>query len=286
MFAYTPEEDEVNRDVRVIWYEVSGGSALDAFRRLNYGKIPLTSTELVKAVLLKGDIACTAGEYRLGAAYRRALEWDLMEQTLQNPYLWSMLADTSESSISQFDVVLDFVADELNEEMKDSKTGKCPFVRKDRMYLLSHDSCDYFNYNVVNEYLSRNKKAVEGVWNRIRMTFNLISNWYDNIVWYHLIGLLRILIPKSKRKSRREFVRDVYLMSVGEDGRAVDRPQFTERLEKSIADMIKLPEDVKELKDLSYAEGKHRGVIVQILELLNVREAMSDIAGGGRFAFY
>lgn len=286
LFAYTPEEDEVNRDVRVIWYEVSGGSALDAFRRLNYGKIPLTSTELVKAVLLKGDIACTAGEYRRGAAYRRALEWDLMEQTLQNPYLWSMLADTSESSISQFDVVLDFVADELNEEMKDSKTGKCPFVRKDRMYLLSRDSCDYFNYNVVNEYLSRNKKAVEDVWNRIRMTFNLISNWYDNIVWYHLIGLLRILIPKSKRKSRREFVRDVYLMSVGEDGRAIDRPQFTERLEKSIADMIKLPEDVKELKDLSYAEGKHRGVIVQILELLNVREAMSDIAGGGRFAFY
>lgn len=286
LFAYVPEEDEENRNVRVIWYEISGMSALDAFRRLNYGKIPLTSTELVKALLLKGEAGSDAGEYRRGAAYRRALEWDLMEQTLQNSYLWSMLADPSESPVSHFDVVLDFVADELNEEMVDTETGKRPFVRKDKSLLLNRDSRDYFNYNVVNEYLSRNKDAVDSVWNRVRGTFNLISNWYDNTVWYHLIGLLRILVPKSKRKSRREFVRDIYHMSVGKDGKAVDRPLFTESLRKQIADMIKLPECVEELKDLSYAEGGHRAVIVQILELLNVREAMEDVVGGGRFAFY
>lgn len=285
LFAYVPEEDEENRDVRVIWYEISDMSALDAFRRLNYGKIPLTSAELVKALLLKGKVGSDAGEYRRGAAYRRALEWDLMEQTLQNPYLWSMLADPSESPVSHFDVVLDFVADELNDEMRDSATGKRPFVRKGRMFLLNCDSCDYFNYNVVNEYLSRNKDAVDTVWNRIRGTFNLMSNWYDNTVWYHLIGLLRILVPKSKRKSRREFVKDIYYMSVGKDGKAVDRPLFTELLRKRISDMIELPEGVKELKDLSYAEGRHRSVIVQILELLNVREAMEDVVGG-RFAFY
>ena len=64
-----------------------------------------------------------------------------MEQTLQNPYLWSMLADPSESSAPHFNVVLDFVADELNDEMRDSETGKRPFVRKDRMFLLKWIPC-------------------------------------------------------------------------------------------------------------------------------------------------
>ena len=53
IFAMIPDEDEEQNDVRVIWYEISSKEAHRAFRELNYGKIPLTSTELVKALLLQ-----------------------------------------------------------------------------------------------------------------------------------------------------------------------------------------------------------------------------------------
>ena len=56
IFAMVPDDDEEQNDVRVIWYEISGKEAHRAFRELNYGKIPLTSTELVKALLLRKGI--------------------------------------------------------------------------------------------------------------------------------------------------------------------------------------------------------------------------------------
>lgn len=45
-------------DVRFIWYEdePAGGSSIDTFKRLNYGKTPLTATELIKALLFQCDV--------------------------------------------------------------------------------------------------------------------------------------------------------------------------------------------------------------------------------------
>ena len=50
LFTFTPLDEETVNDVRVIWYVIDHQNALEAFRRLNYGKIPLTSSELVKAL--------------------------------------------------------------------------------------------------------------------------------------------------------------------------------------------------------------------------------------------
>ena len=50
MFQYFKE------NVKVIWYEVgTGDDAISLFTRLNIGKIPLTSAELVKAMFLSRD---------------------------------------------------------------------------------------------------------------------------------------------------------------------------------------------------------------------------------------
>lgn len=124
-------------------------NALEAFRRLNYGKIPLTSSELVKALLLQGDDSSNQGRHGTGAPYRRALEWDDMEHTLHNPYLWSMLSDNASDNTSRMEVILDFATDELNKKMTDAN-GKVPFVRKEKSLLANRDARDYFNYNVVS----------------------------------------------------------------------------------------------------------------------------------------
>ena len=285
LFAYEPDEDrkDINRDVRVIWYEISSTTALDAFRRLNYGKIPLTSTELVKALLLQSENNPASGEHTRGAAYRRALEWDSMEHTLQNPYLWAMLSDQSQNTLSHIDIILDFVADRLNSEMIDTETNKKPFTRKDKNILSQPDMLDYFNYNVVNEFMHRSgDKAVEIIWDSIRRTFNLIVNWYDNREWYHLIGLLRILLEKKKRKDSRSFIIYIYELSFDKKHEPVSRPQFKVNLRKEIGKLIRL--DSVPLEKLSYNEN--RISIIQILTLLNVYEVMKDQTEENRFPFH
>lgn len=279
IFAMVPDDDEEQNDVRVIWYEISGKEAHRAFRELNYGKIPLTSTELVKALLLQERNINSSGHYSRGASYRRALEWDSMEHALQNPYLWSMLAEANDGTLSHMELVLDFVADRLNNEMTD-ENGNRPVERKE-----SKNSRDDFNYQVINEYLRRNDNSsdtVEDVWKRIQIIFNLVSNWYSNRHWYHLIGLCRIL-QVGKQRKRRDFVEYIYKMSVDENGTPIDRPQFTGRLEKEVGRLVRLGKGIT-LESLRYDENND--AIIRVLKLLNVQEAINDNTEEKRFAFH
>lgn len=69
--------------VKIIWYQLPDkANAVDAFTRLNVGKIPLTNAELVRALFLrsKNFPKVTANLTQL----KIAQEWDGMEKTLQN----------------------------------------------------------------------------------------------------------------------------------------------------------------------------------------------------------
>lgn len=202
-----------------------------------------------------------------------------MEHALQNPYLWSMLAEANDGTLSHMELVLDFVADRLNNEMTD-ENGNRPVERKE-----SKNSRDDFNYQVINEYLRRNDNSsdtVDDVWKRIQIIFNLVSNWYSNRHWYHLIGLCRIL-QVGKQRKRRDFVEYIYKMSVDENGTPIDRPQFTGRLEKEVGRLVRLGKGIT-LESLRYDENND--AIIRVLKLLNVQEAINDNTEEKRFAFH
>lgn len=282
LFTFIPIEGETVNDVKVIWYVINHQNALEAFRRLNYGKIPLTSSELVKALLLQGDETGNLGQHGTGAPYRRALEWDEMEHTLNNPYLWSMLSENASDKNSRIEVILDFVTDGLNKIMADAN-GKVPFVRKEKSLLNNSDARDYFNYNVVSEYIHRNgNSAIDDVWNNIRVIFNIITNWYDNHEWYHLIGLLRILPSSKTKKSRRDYFNMLYSLAINENGRPVNRSTFTTSLKERISNEVSDLGD--RLDQLNYND--HGPEIIKLLKLLNVWESINDPNEGSRFAFH
>lgn len=275
-----------HNDVRIIWYEITNATALQAFRRLNYGKIPLTSSELVKALLLQTDNYKNGNSIQQTTSSTRAVEWDNMEHTLQNPYLWSMLskADDNNDSSSRMELILDFVADTLNREMHNSD-GKVPFMRKDEKLLKSSkDSRDYFDYHVINKYLhdNNNHESIENVWSRICDTFNLITNWYDDRRWYHLIGLIRILQDKNRQRSRHDFVSYIYKLSTNKDGQPLNRPDFTAKLKEVIGNSLRL--NNTNLNSLKYYDNPKE--IIKILESLNVMTAMKDDTECCRFPFY
>ena len=161
------EEDKNRRfsDVRFIWYDASGGLAGNStaiFKRLNYGKTPLTASELIKALLFQCDIydAGIRAEMKQ-IAFRMSTEWDAMEKALQDDFMWSMLFPQKYDKASRIDIVLSFVANELktvyNIEVNASDEDK-----------------DY-NYLVINKYLEHERQnnspyqdIVKEIWTKIQ----------------------------------------------------------------------------------------------------------------------
>lgn len=286
----------------VIWYEIDENDALDAFRRLNYGKIPLTSAELVKALLLQTD--CYRDEDRevqIAIAQRRAMEWDEMEYRLADPLFTSMVCREGEDLDVRMDIILDFVADELN-----SKLSK-RLIRKKENGLRQ----DQYIYNVFDAWIKEEidsgkcrKDVISAVWAKVQDTFNSLADWYENLELFHLIGLWRLMYNGRSRM----FIKEVYRkMFIGDDirkGQFRNKPEFIEALRKHIgSNFIKVPEAFEPNEetgttqrlpdnqqglnspDLNY-EGTQQKRLINILTAFNVMIVQNDPSGARRFPFH
>ena len=82
--------------VDVIWYEVDSQEDSNAlFQRLNIGKIPLSSSELVKALFL-----CTSNASSISKERQEeiSLQWDNIEKELQDDNFWFFLSNKNKSN--------------------------------------------------------------------------------------------------------------------------------------------------------------------------------------------
>ena len=150
--------------VKVIWYEVDESeNAISLFKRLNIGKIPLTSAELVKALFLCND------SYKIMKVEKQeeiSFQWDSIEKELQNDSLWYFLSNTSKATYqTRIDLVLDLIAHKKATE-------------KDAYYT-------FFYFDNL-----RTKKDLDEIWLDIQQTFLTLKDWYENHELYHKIGFL------------------------------------------------------------------------------------------------
>ena len=92
--------------VKIIWYEVPDTeNSIDLFTRLNIGKIPLTSSELVKALFLKDESEKAIRQEEL------SLEWDNLEKELHNEEFWGFLTNSDADNYpTRIDLVLDLIS--------------------------------------------------------------------------------------------------------------------------------------------------------------------------------
>ena len=94
------------KHVKIIWYEVGEEEdAIGLFTRLNIGKIPLTSAELVKAMFLSRDNSKTMTREKQEEI---ALQWDNIEKELHNSSFWGFLSDKDYQT--RIDLILDLIA--------------------------------------------------------------------------------------------------------------------------------------------------------------------------------
>ena len=95
--------------VEFIWYEVGQDEdGNELFQRLNIGKIPLTSSELVKAIFLSES-------NKNGVSVNRkneiALQWDSIEKELHDSSFWGFLTNVNgEEYQTRIDLILDLIS--------------------------------------------------------------------------------------------------------------------------------------------------------------------------------
>ena len=173
-------------NVKIIWYEVGENEdTISLFTRLNVGKIPLTSAELVKAIFLSQDVNNISRERQ----EEISLQWDNMEKELHNNSLWYFLTNKTNADYqTRIDLVLDLIS------------GK-PANNREKYYT-------FFKFDEM-----RQSKTLDSIWRNIQQTFLVLKDWHGNHELYHKIGYLiasgtltlQELFVLSKDKTKNEF---------------------------------------------------------------------------------
>ena len=292
-----PNLDHNEHDVRVIWYDVdaetvalygSNMESVDIFNRLNYGKTSLTSTELIKALFFQCDhYPDNEKTLRKQIAFSRSCEWDIMEKNLQNPFLWGMLGVMDYNS--HIDVLLSFVVRRLLDEHP--KLGDNISDDKD------------YNYRVINNYIGNNPnqwgKMVDTLWEKLQDSYVVITNWYSNHQWYHLVGLYISLFKlKNKKAKDKEFSNLIF--NLYQTYISLPKSTFTNHLKRLIGKEIKISSTISE-KSIMYRSESDKGRkyelqeicynecnqdLIRILLLLNVDISLHDINERMCFPFH
>lgn len=190
-----------DENVKIIWYEVGENEdAIALFARLNIGKIPLTSAELVKAMFLSRDNSSVMDKEKQEEI---ALQWDTIEKELHNDSLWYFLTNRINLNYqTRIDLILDLIAQK-------------PVNSKDKYYTFF-----YFD-NLKKE------GSLEEIWKNIQHTFLILKDWYENHELYHKIGYLIA--------SGANTLSDIFELSRGKTKKA-----FKECLDENIRKSIKI----------------------------------------------
>ena len=182
---FVPSKTATNQNNKVaqfIWYELdTGGSTdlIDMFNSLNYGRISLTSSELIKALFVlnvdrsfgKSD---SLNKHRISAALEVLSEWNLMEQKLQDENFWKFLTNDDYNPPTRIDIIFDFLTNKPKEADKDFSYRK--------FQDLYDGNTDFWKGKGVTDF--------DDVWDKVRDAFYMLLSWYNDLTMYHLIGYL------------------------------------------------------------------------------------------------
>jgi hypothetical protein len=175
---------------KVIWYESRNENPISIFTRINIGKIPLTNSELIKALFLNSSnfIGSENDELRL-KQLEIASEWDKIEHRLQDNRFWYFLTGSNTQNNR-----IEFIFNLMNEE-KDTNDPYATFR--------------FFS----KKFKNSTKETIEKNWKLVKAYFQRFDEWYNERVWYHKIGYLvtieatsiQELYLKSSELSKKDF---------------------------------------------------------------------------------
>lgn len=229
-----------DENVKIIWYEVDQSEdAIALFTRLNIGKIPLTSAELVKAMFLSRD---NNSDMDREKQEEISLQWDNIEKQLHNNSLWYFL--TNRANV-KYQTRIDLILDLISGKKSDNKEK-------------------YFTFFYFDD-LNQNQNLSE-IWKGIQHTFLILKDWYEDHELYHKIGYLIASNTKS--------LQDILALSKREiEGIGITKKQFKLELNSFIKKSITIPTNYSEL---SYEKASDYTRISKLLLLFNVESVRQN----------
>lgn len=250
----------LNTRVKIIWYQLEESvDCWEKFADLNVGKIPLTNSELIKALFMREDNKNAISEHDKSVI---ADQWDSIERELCNKQFWDFLTNRK---MEDYDTKLDLLFDIIAGKKKDEHDDFFTFLHFEKEY--------------ENDSVSFGKKK----WNEIYLQYLRLRDWYEDPTneLYHKIGYLVTVDSKdevlgelfeyAKEKTHRELMKEI------------DR-----RIRESIALPVSKTEDGKQervgIKNLAYK--KNNALIQNILTLFNVMTTQGMADKTQRYSFY
>ena len=191
--------------VQVIWYEIKGTEqkSEELFTRLNRGKIPLTSAELIKAKFVNSDsFKGMPEDDKIKRRTQLVQIWDEIENQLNNPKFWAFVSNEKLDKYSnKIEYLFDIVAKKRPNE-------------KDPLFSFIH----FFD----------EKETADSLWKKwieVEEIYRSLAYWYSNKNLYHKIGYLITtgtpignLIQIKKNNTKQNFETEIdQLISNGID---------------------------------------------------------------------
>lgn len=236
----------LTNQVKIIWYEVDESSnTKNVFRHLNDGKIALTNSELIKALLLNSRHFKVGNDENINNRITRmeqeriALLWDEIERSLTNEGFWTFINEQNNEKSTRIEYIFDLIY---------SKEKNVPMDK-----IRDIDTFNYFESKI------KSGKKVTDIWNEVKHYYRTFQDWYDDYELYNKIGYL---VHYSSHKRVNDLIIESYARS---------KKNFKEYLDNEIRKDLK----IKELGTLSY--NSNRNQVEKVLVLFNIETLVQSI---------
>lgn len=236
------------KNTRVIWYELDANSSgREVFRNINYGKLRLTNSELIKAMLLNskhysppsGDAGTQDKVVRIEQE-RMARLWDEIESTLQDENFWAFI-----SNGEIYSTRINYIFDLIYHKDKNSKYKRS-----------SYSIFDYFEKRLSEE----SDDALERInllWDDVRTYYRTFQDWYVDVKLYNYIGYLVHYLGRGIQG----------IISIKQHSQEKTKDEFLSWLRDEITYDVK----VQNIEELTYEED--RKTIEKLLLVFNIEIA-------------
>jgi hypothetical protein len=214
----------ITENVRLIWYEV--GEEVDGqklFLNLNRGRISLSNSELIKALLLShvdGGLRDDESE-KEAREVEITTQWDEMEQALHEPDFWAFLGGDIGSGRGEMPR-MEYLFDLLNPRDKDEDARN-----RFRTYVAYDKRIKEFRAETTPGKTDLGVFVRQELWReKIRSPFLRLREWYLDSEYYHKIGfliaiqdkesaeLIGQLLERAQGQSKADFIREIDLRIV------------------------------------------------------------------------
>ena len=247
---------------KVIWFQLAdSANPVEAFTRLNVGKIPLTNDELIRGLFLRRSNPDEKDATSL--QLRIAYEWDQLEKSLQSDAFWYFLSNQPGKSENRIGFLFNLVA---------RAVGLLPGAEGDT----------YGIFYTFNQRLKTPGTLPEDEWQQIKQMYLLLEEWFEDRVLYHMVGFLvsqgmsiidirSLSADCTKSAFVQQLRKEIFRRAIGED--MPDPPERSD-VRESVANR---------LAELTYLS--HRDKIRALLLLFNLATLLQNKRSNLRFQF-